>query len=150
MWTKGIYQQNNLFFSKRKGLDLHYFHSSCVLAEWIPLSLLLSIHSISLFCLLKIWKVAMPLSWHWHEETSRQKVVRRFLLLLHGEKGSTFSASIFEELRYLLKAFFSIFFKLVFIYSWILMVATDLNINLKITLKLLGVSGMKICHSRVR
>ena len=80
----GIYQQY-LFFSKKVGLNLHYFHYFRVFAEVIPLSLLLSIHSISPLCILKVWKISTPLSWHWHVQASRRKVVSQLLLLWHRE-----------------------------------------------------------------
>ena len=38
-------------------LNLLYLHSSRVFAEGIPLSQLLSIHSVSILCLLKIRKI---------------------------------------------------------------------------------------------
>ena len=104
-----------MFFSKRMGLNLHYFHSSRVFAEWIPLSLLLSIHSISLLCLLKIRKIGTPLSWHWHVEASRRELVKSTFIVVTSRVGSSFSASIIEELKYLLKALLSIFFKLAFV-----------------------------------
>ena len=93
----GIYQQD-LFFSKKMGLNLHYFHYFRVFAEVIPLSLLLSIHSISPLCILKVWKISTPLSWHWQCRGFKTESRKSTFIVVTSRVVPSLSASITEEL----------------------------------------------------
>ena len=91
-----------------------YFDSSCVFADRNPLSLLLHPFNITSlpFKDSKNWYVSFVTFACRGLKTEIRKLT---FIVVSPRVGSSFSASIIEELTYLLKVFFSIFFKLVFV-----------------------------------
>ena len=96
------------------GSNLHYFHSLRVFAAGIPLSLLLSIHSISPYCLLKVRKIGTLFHDISYRDVKTENRKSTFIVMT-SRVGSSCGASTIEELKYLLKALFSIFFNLAFV-----------------------------------
>ena len=115
IWRQGIYQQHHLFFSKWTGLNLHYFSffkHVCRRDSVIPAAL----HPFNIISLpfkdSKNWYASfMTLACRDFKTESCKST----FIVVTSRVESSFSASIIEELKYLLKALFSIFFELAFV-----------------------------------